>query len=210
MVDATAAARNQCGVTTAPIIPTVRREAFDGLEWTFELKFDGFRAIADTVNDRMLSKRGNRMHRFETLFGSLPADCVLDGEIVALDEAGRPMFADLMFGRRPSIFVAFDVLVDRGEDVRVLPLARRKAVLRRLARGARRWIALADGVPGHGRRLFDLIAENDLEGIVAKRLVDPYAPGRMVWWKIMNRAYSQKDGRSELFDARVKTAPEAR
>ena len=38
------------------------------------------------------------------------------------------------------------------------------------------------------------------EGIVAKRLVDPYAPGRTVWWKIMNRAYSQKDERSELFD----------
>ena len=44
------------------------------------MKFDGFRAIADAVNGRMLSKRGNRMHRF----GSLPADCVLDGEIVAL------------------------------------------------------------------------------------------------------------------------------
>ena len=88
-------------------------------------------AGADTVNGRMLSKRDNRMHRFEALLGSLPADCVLDGEVVALDAAGRPMFADLMFGRRPPILVAFDVLVDRGEDARALPLARRKAVLRR-------------------------------------------------------------------------------
>src|SRR5579864_79722 len=79
-------------VTIAPIIPTARREAFDGPEWTFELKFDGFRAIADTVHGRILSKRGNRMHRFEALLGSLPAD----GEIVALDEAGRPVFADLV------------------------------------------------------------------------------------------------------------------
>jgi bifunctional non-homologous end joining protein LigD len=98
------------------------------------MKFDGFRAIADTVNGRMLSKRGNRMHRFEVLLGSLPADCILDGEIVALDASGRPMFGDLMFGRRPPIFVAFDVLVDHGEEVRALPLARRKAVLRRLGR----------------------------------------------------------------------------
>ena len=73
----------------APIIRTARREAFDGPEWTFELKFDVFRAIADTVNGRLLSKRGNRMSPFEALLGSLPTDCVLDGEIVALDASGR-------------------------------------------------------------------------------------------------------------------------
>ena len=105
-----------------------------------------------------------------------------------------------MFRRRPPIFVAFDVLVARGEDVRALPLARRKAVLKRLAKDARRWIALADGASGQGRRLFELVAENGLEGIVAKRLTDPYAPGRTTWFKILNRSYSQKDGRSELFD----------
>src|ERR1700757_1547188 len=99
------------------------------------------------------------------------------------------------FGRRPPIYVAFDVLVARGEDVRTLPLARRKAVLKRLAKGARRWIALTDGVPGQGRRLFDLVAELALEGIVAKRLADPYAPGRTTWLKILNRSYSQKEGR---------------
>jgi ATP-dependent DNA ligase len=47
--------------------------------------------------------------------------------------------------------------------------------------------------------LFDLVAERDLEGIVAKRLADPYAPGRTTWWKVLNRSYSQKQGRSELF-----------
>jgi ATP-dependent DNA ligase len=98
-----------------------------------------------------------------------------------------------MLGRRPPVFVAFDVLVAHGEDVRTLPLARRKAVLKRLAKGAQRWIALADGVPGQGRRLFELVAENDLEGIVAKRLVDPYVPGRTTWWK-------NPEPRSELFE----------
>src|SRR5579864_2832700 len=83
----------------------------------------------------MLSKRRNRKHQFEALLGSLPPGCILDGEVVALDEAGRPQFADLMFRRRPPIFVAFDVLVARGQDVRALPLARRKAVLKRLAKG---------------------------------------------------------------------------
>jgi hypothetical protein len=77
-------------VTIAWITPIARREPFGGPEWTFELKYDGFRAIADTVNGSMLLKRGNRMHRFEALLGLLPADCVLDGEVVALDAAGRP------------------------------------------------------------------------------------------------------------------------
>jgi hypothetical protein len=57
-------------LTIAAIIPTARREAFDGFEWASELRYDGFRAIADTVNVRMLSKHGNRMHRFEALFGT--------------------------------------------------------------------------------------------------------------------------------------------
>jgi hypothetical protein len=47
---------------------------------------------------------------------------------------------------------------------------------------------------------FELVAEMDLEGIVAKRLADPYAPGRTTWFKILNRGYSQKVGRSELFE----------
>ena len=56
-------------MSIAPIIPTIRRDPFDSPDWSFELKYDGFRAIADTVNGRILSKRGNRMHRFEALLG---------------------------------------------------------------------------------------------------------------------------------------------
>ena len=69
------------------IVPIIRRQLFDDSQWTFELKFDGFGAIADTVNGRILSKRGNPMHRFETLLAALPADCVLDreNEIKALE-----------------------------------------------------------------------------------------------------------------------------
>ena len=79
--------------------------------------------------------------------------------------------------------MAFDVLVARGEDVRTLPLARCKAVLKCLACSTQRWIALTDGVPGQGRRLFEPAGEMGLEGIVAKRLADPYAPGSITWFK---------------------------
>ena len=87
-----------------------------------------------------------------------------------------------------------------GEDLRASPLRERKAALAELARDALGWTAITDGVTGEGRRLFQLVAGMDLDGIVAKRLADPYAPGSTIWWKILNWSYSQKEGRSELFE----------
>ena len=55
-------------------------------------------------------------------------------------------------------------------------------------------------MPGQGRRLFELVAEMDLEGIVPKRLADSLRSGSTTWFKILNRSYSQKEGRSELFE----------
>jgi ATP-dependent DNA ligase len=138
------------------------------------------------------------MARFEPLLERLPAGCILDGEVVALDGDGRPRFRDLMLGRRPPVYVAFDVLEAEGEDLRSRPLRERKRVLARLARRARGWIAITQGVP-QGRRLFELVVEQDLEGVIAKRLDDPYGP-RTKWWKVVNRGYSQLEGRHELFE----------
>jgi bifunctional non-homologous end joining protein LigD len=191
-------------VAIIPIVPAARREPFDDPAWTFELKFDGFRALADTTTGWMLSRRGNRMHRFEALLAQLPAGCILDGEIVALDDEGHPRFHDLMFARRPPVYVAFDVLAANGQDLCPLPLNERKAVLDRLARNACGWIAITDAVSGRGRRLFELVAALDLEGIVAKRLDDAYAPGTR-WWKVLNRSYSQKEGRADLFERRLRS-----
>jgi bifunctional non-homologous end joining protein LigD len=92
-----------------PIIPIVRPEPFDHLEWSFELKYDCFRGIADTFNGRMLSKNRNNMKRFDAVLGDLPAGCVFDGEIVVLDDLGRPRFNAPMFRRRQPVYVAFDV-----------------------------------------------------------------------------------------------------
>src|ERR671932_439706 len=72
-------------------------EPFDDPAWGFELKFDGFRCIADTLDQRLVSKHQNRMKRFEPLLGTLPYGYVFDGEIVYLDETGRSIFNDLLF-----------------------------------------------------------------------------------------------------------------
>jgi bifunctional non-homologous end joining protein LigD len=81
-----------------------------------------------------------------------------------------------MFGRRIPVYVAFDVLVVDGHDLRFQPLSSRKAALAKLARRARGWIAIVDEASGQGRRLSELVVAQDLEGIVAKRLDDPYGP----------------------------------
>ena len=124
----------------------------------------------------MLSKNGNRMKRFERLLEGLPAGFVFDGEIVALDEDGRPIFNDLLFGRREPVYVAFDVLVVDGRDVRALPLKERRALLDKIVRRHR--MQRSDPVLGDGKAAFRAVCGLGLEGVVAKRLADAYGPGR--------------------------------
>jgi len=96
--------------------------------------------------------------------------------------------------------VAFDLLWLNGEDLRPLPLVERKKRLKRLLRRrSNHLIAEAMSVEGRGQALMAAVEEHDLEGIVAKRKSDPYRRG-VKWWKIKNRAYSQAEGRHELFN----------
>jgi bifunctional non-homologous end joining protein LigD len=180
-----------------PIIPVPRKEPFDDPEWVFELKLDGFRGIAD--GRRMLSKNGNRLARFDRLLAELPGDLVLDGEIIATDDHGRPQFTAWMFGRRTAEYVVFHVLKSDGRDLRGVPLWRRKVALARLAREY--GLTVVDSIAGDGRALFRTVCERDLEGIIAKRRGDPYGP-KVTWFKIRNPTYTQKEGRGELFERR--------
>jgi hypothetical protein len=82
----------------------------------------------------------------------LPKGCVFDGAPIVLDDAGRPLFDELPLGRRRPTYVAFDLLIADGVDLRSLPLRHRKATLARL--GDERRIALANGVLDEGRALY--------------------------------------------------------
>jgi bifunctional non-homologous end joining protein LigD len=101
-----------------------RREPFDHPDWFFELKYDGFRALAYVVGGRakLVSRRNLEYRRFEDLASHLSLevnadDVVLDGEIVKLDESGRSVFLDLMRRRGPFCFVAFDLLAVNGRGI---------------------------------------------------------------------------------------------
>jgi bifunctional non-homologous end joining protein LigD len=86
-----------------PIIPIVRKDPFDRPGWIYELKYNGFRGLADTDRGRMLSKNRNHMKRFDALLAGLPAGCVFDGEIVVLDREGRPQFNALVWGQSVAV-----------------------------------------------------------------------------------------------------------
>jgi len=92
------------------------------------------------------------MKRFEGVLDLLPKGHIFDGELVVLDDAGRPLFNELLFGRRRPTFVAFDLLMAGGMDLRSWPLRQRKAMLARIGAGAERWIALTNGVVDGGAR----------------------------------------------------------
>ena len=78
------------------INPVRRPEPFDHPDWLFEAKFDGFRAAADTVHGQLISRNGNRMKRYEEVLDLLPQGYVFDGELVVLDDTGRPLFNNLL------------------------------------------------------------------------------------------------------------------
>src|SRR5215831_19464521 len=121
-------------------------------------------------------------------------DAILDGEIIAADENGRPQFYDLLRRTRAGAYVAFDIVWLNGADLRSLPLHERRRALQGILPKASAIVSGALSVEGRGRQLFDLMCTNDLEGIVAKRLADPY-DARVKWHKIKNRDYTQKEGR---------------
>jgi bifunctional non-homologous end joining protein LigD len=146
---------------------------FNGSDWLFELKYDGFRALAylDHGRCRLVSRNG---HPFAELASSIAKSvegmtAVFDGEIVCVDYKGRPRFNDLLFRRGEPRFFAFDLLYLNGKDLRHDQLVDRKAALR-LVLGSPREASInyADHVAGSGVALYEQICKLDLEGIVAK------------------------------------------
>jgi bifunctional non-homologous end joining protein LigD len=126
---------------------------------------------------------------------------VLDGEVVCLDNEGRPQFYSLLYRRGEPYFYAFDVLALDGVDWRPRPLRERKRRLARLLARSRGRVRYLDRIIGKGRALYAGTCARNLEGIVAKLSTAPYDPSApMTWRKIKNPTYSQAEGRWEVFD----------
>jgi bifunctional non-homologous end joining protein LigD len=181
--------------------PETRERPFSRAGWLFELKHDGFRMLAAGGGGeaRLLYKRGRDATRIFPELARAVADLpfrslLLDGEVVVLDDQGRPDFQKLQrrgLGTRPiplaqaaaepaALFV-FDLLACEGFDLRPLPLAARKALLRRVVPGDG-LLRVSEEIPERGEDLYAAVAGMGLEGIVAKRAASPYRAGYSADW----------------------------
>jgi bifunctional non-homologous end joining protein LigD len=175
--------------------------------WGYEFKWDGVRAVA-AVHDGVLgltSRKGTDITVRYPEVARLPEglaghDAVVDGEIVAMDEQGRPDFGALqnrmhrtgpevrgMAATKPVTFLVFDLLSLDGEDLLERPYAERRERLDALGLAGHRWVT-TPWFRGGGARVHAASKENDLEGVVAKRLDSPYRPGvrSPEWRKVKN------------------------
>src|SRR5215831_13940977 len=96
-----------------PIAPTWRKEPFDDSAWLFDMKYDGYRALCylEPRRNQLISRKNNVMTRFDELAAQVSGalnvdDAILDGEIIAADETGRPVFIDLVRATRAPSYVA--------------------------------------------------------------------------------------------------------
>ena len=217
-----------------PMLATSTTKAFDDPDWLFEIKWDGYRAVAfiDDGHVRLVSRSQNDLTAQFAELGTLPQfvkaeRAILDGEIVALDEEGRPSFSLMQqrtgfqpgkrrLARRegvPVVYYAFDLLYLDGLDLRRVGLEQRKQLLQdRIAAGQSGVIHFSDHYAEKGLDLFEAAKQRGLEGIVAKKRSSAYQEKRSSDWlkiKITQRqecvigGYTDPEGSREYFGALV-------
>lgn len=198
------------------------KEVFDDDEWLFEIKWDGYRAIAEieSGNIKLYSRNGNT---FENSYPAVAKElktikqnCVLDGEIVVLNDEGHPEFQLLQHyevnTHRPIQFYVFDLLSLNDNDTCALPLIERKELLKKIIKKSN-IIKYSDHIIGEGKSFFQVTKEKKLEGIMAKKCDSQYFKGRRTneWLKIKHNqtqeaiiaGYTQAGGSRKYFGALV-------
>ncbi|MGH2452563.1 MAG: non-homologous end-joining DNA ligase [bacterium] len=222
----------------APMLAKLIDEPFDDPAWLFEPKWDGVRAIAILQTQgpqRSVLLHSRNLHPMnrqypevvDALYAAGLPDVVLDGELVAPDEDGRPSFQRLqqrinLQGREdvdearskfPVLYFVFDIIHYHGHDLTSRPLRERRQILEAVL-PAGPILRVSEAFPGDGRAFYRAAQDQRLEGVVGKRAASPYEPGRRsgAWVKIKLRRTLQavvggftqgRRGRSSHFGALV-------
>jgi bifunctional non-homologous end joining protein LigD len=194
-----------------PIALVHRADPFDDAGWVFEPKYDGIRGLLysselgceirlwpDVTFDALRELRD----RVGEVLGRREA--ILDGQVVALNRQGKPVFPDLIRGQGFIAFAAFDLLWLDGADLRLSPLSERKRLLAELLPEDTGPLYKILTLHEYGRALFGAAKKMDLEGIVAKRKADPYGPDS-VWYKIGNPLCAPGKERARPFRQRTQS-----
>ncbi len=185
-----------------PMLAESIEKPFDGKDWLFEIKWDGYRAVAFIENGkvRLISRNQNELTGRYPELKDLPQfikakNAIVDGEVVALDEEGKPSFSLMQqrtgfrpHGKRsapkadvPVLYYAFDLIYLDGEDWRRMALEERKRKLASIVKAGDA-LRYSDHFEEHGKALFDTAQEKGLEGIVAKRRTSCYEERRSSDW----------------------------
>jgi bifunctional non-homologous end joining protein LigD len=180
-----------------PMLATPAEEVPHG-DWLYEIKWDGYRIVATvsggepelrTRKDQDYTKRFENVSK-ELVKAAKTPDCVVDGEVCALDEEGRPSFSAMQQGKRgtPIVYYVFDVLEIDGEPLVDLPLEERRKRLEKLLDKRNRTVRFSESFED-GDALLEAANQQGLEGIMAKRLGSTYLAGRRTpeWLKIKGR-----------------------
>jgi bifunctional non-homologous end joining protein LigD len=216
-----------------PMLAISVDKAFDDDEWLFEIKWDGYRAVAflDGKSLRLVSRNQNDLTKAYPELQEIPNQitartAVLDGEIVALDDEGRPSFGLMQQrtgvgegGRRIRrtrddirvMYYVFDLLYLDGHDLMQADLEQRKQLLASIVTSGD-LLRYSDHWVGSGKTLFEAAGQRGLEGIIAKRRVSCYLQKRSSEWlkiKITKRqecvigGYTEPRGARENFGSIV-------
>jgi len=169
-----------------PMMATAATVLPNGPDWSYEVKWDGYRTLAIkdgarvTLLSRNLKSLTTQYPSIAKAVGSLAVQSTtLDGEIVAVDEEGRPSFQALQHrstSRLTIVYYVFDVLALKGRDLTRRPLAERRQVLSQISLHVP--LLLSEPLPGTVEHLTAAVRRLRLEGIVAKRLDSRYEPGK--------------------------------
>jgi bifunctional non-homologous end joining protein LigD len=171
----------------APMLATLEKDVPKGEGWLYEVKWDGYRALAYAAGGEvgLVSRNGNDLTaRFPAVAKSIgkalrTPNAVLDGEVCALDEEGRATFSAMQRGTAGTryIFVAFDLLEVEGEPFLDAALTERRKRLAQLLDKRNRTVQFSESFDD-GEALFEAAEKQGFEGIIGKRARSTYQPGR--------------------------------
>ncbi len=182
-------------VAYEPMLATLEQDLPRGTGWLYEVKFDGYRSLAYMRGGEatLRSRTGKDLtQRFSDVASAVERavktpDCVIDGEICALDEEGRPSFSAMQKGEAgtPIVYYIFDLLEADGEPLIDLPLVERHKRLDGLLDGRVRTVRVSETFED-GRSLLQAAKNQGLEGVIAKRAESRYQPGKRTrdWLKV--------------------------
>lgn len=173
-----------------PMLATLVTEAPENREeWTYELKYDGFRAVCALVDGELAMWSRNELDlepRFPRIAEALRKlkvpEVVLDGEIVALDAAGVPRFQLLQSGEHREVLFVFDVIWYDGHDLRKLPYVERRKVLEKILKRAPAAIEISKTLDETAKAALEKVKKAGMEGIIAKHNSSIYEGRRSKEW----------------------------